>query len=107
MIVGGYGQLVEGLARIPSVLDIRHGQQVHKITYSHLKPRYLRGGRHAVTISCENGQEIDADAVVVTVSLGVLKSGSILFDPELPDSKQKAISRLGFGLLNKVIRETP
>ena len=40
--------------------------------------------------------------VLVTVPLGVLKKGSIKFNPELPPQKQDAIKRLGFGLLNKV-----
>jgi len=37
-----------------------------------------------------------------TVSLGVLKSGFIKFNPELPQRKLDGIKRLGFGLLNKV-----
>lgn len=44
-----------------------------------------------------------ADAVVVTVPLGVLKREKILFDPPLSARKKTAIKRLGFGNLNKVI----
>jgi len=44
-----------------------------------------------------------ADAVVVTVPLGVLKRDKIKFDPPLSDRKKTAIKRLGFGNLNKVI----
>ncbi len=43
-----------------------------------------------------------ADAVVMTVPLGVLKSSTISFHPQLPEWKQQAINNLGFGLLNKV-----
>lgn len=43
-----------------------------------------------------------ADAVLVTVPLGVLKKGDIRFSPALPQRKRSAVSRLGFGLLNKV-----
>eukprot|EP00475_Leptophrys_vorax_P010585 TRINITY_DN17171_c0_g2_i1.p1 TRINITY_DN17171_c0_g2~~TRINITY_DN17171_c0_g2_i1.p1 ORF type:complete len:417 (-),score=9.24 TRINITY_DN17171_c0_g2_i1:421-1605(-) len=43
-----------------------------------------------------------ADAVVVTVPLGVLKAGDIAFSPALSADKQGAISRLGFGVVNKV-----
>lgn len=43
-----------------------------------------------------------ADAVLVTVPLGVLKSGNIAFDPPLSQSRQGAIERLGMGLLDKV-----
>ena len=43
---------------------------------------------------------------MVAVPLGVLKKGSISFQPPLPARKQGAISRLGFGLLNKVLGRT-
>lgn len=43
-----------------------------------------------------------ADRVLVTVPLGVLKAGSIEFQPALPARKQAAIDDLGMGLLNKV-----
>jgi polyamine oxidase len=43
------------------------------------------------------------DAALVTLPLGVLKSGRIRFDPALPDAKRRAIARLGSGLLNKVV----
>ena len=47
-----------------------------------------------------------AEAVIVTVPLGVLKrtpdEGGIRFEPPLPPAHLSAISRLGFGLLNKV-----
>jgi monoamine oxidase len=41
-----------------------------------------------------------ADAVIITVSLGVLKKNVITFNPPLPEEKQKAIECLGMGLLN-------
>ena len=44
-----------------------------------------------------------ADRVIVTVPLGVLKAQTIAFDPPLPERKRRAIERLGFGLLNKVV----
>jgi polyamine oxidase len=43
-----------------------------------------------------------ADAVVVTVPLGVLKSGDIEFDPPLEPDRIGAIERLGMGVLDKV-----
>lgn len=47
-------------------------------------------------------QLFQADMVLCTVPLGVLKRRSIRFEPELPEKKLEAIDRLGFGLLNKV-----
>ncbi|XP_012225605.1 lysine-specific histone demethylase 1A isoform X3 [Linepithema humile] len=48
-----------------------------------------------------------ADAVLVTLPLGVLKittpPSGVTFTPPLPDWKSQAIQRLGFGNLNKVV----
>lgn len=105
MIVGGYGQFTKGLASNPTMLDIRYNQCVDKISYSQIQNRRTPElDEPPVTITCSNAQTIQADAVVVTASLGVLKSGNITFEPELPEQKRGAISRLGFGLLNKVYR---
>jgi len=49
--------------------------------------------------------DIEADAVLVTVPLGVLKARSIAFVPDLPEATWAAIDRLGMGLLNKVFLE--
>ena len=46
--------------------------------------------------------EYSADAVVVTLPLGILKRGDVEFKPPLPAWKQNAIDSIGFGLLNKV-----
>ena len=51
--------------------------------------------------------EFTASKVVVTLPLGVLKSGNVLFSPALPSGKQRAIEGLGFGVLNKVYLEFP
>jgi monoamine oxidase len=47
------------------------------------------------------GDELVADAVVVTVPLGVLQAGSIELSPPLPAQVADAIDRLGMGLLDK------
>ncbi|MDX1693767.1 MAG: NAD(P)/FAD-dependent oxidoreductase [Ketobacteraceae bacterium] len=44
-----------------------------------------------------NGVRHYADAIIVTVSLGVLKAGIIDFIPELPAKKQQAIETIGMG----------
>nr|KYP59306.1 putative polyamine oxidase 5 [Cajanus cajan] len=53
---------------------------------------------------------MSADHVIVTVSLGVLKAAigdddSGMFCPPLPPSKTEAISRLGFGVVNKLFMQ--
>jgi monoamine oxidase len=46
-------------------------------------------------------QSFEGPAAIVTVPLGVLKSGAISFDPPLPDRHAQAVSALGFGVLSK------
>jgi monoamine oxidase len=55
-----------------------------------------------VTIRSAKGMERRFDAVLVTVSLGVLKSGKIAFSPALPAAKSKAIDSIGMGTLDKL-----
>jgi monoamine oxidase len=60
-----------------------------------------------VTVKQPSGHmvELEAEAVVCTLPLGILKQdpyeGGVTFDPPLPQEKQIAIQRLGTGLLNK------
>ncbi|KAI0102944.1 Sec1-like protein [Nemania sp. FL0031] len=96
MVVGGFQNVPLGLAIAPSRLDIRKDTAVKKISYD---PEGMVGAR----IECEDGSVIEADYVVSTIPLGVLKHGSIEFQPPLPKEKTDAISRLGFGILNKII----
>ncbi|KAH8201878.1 hypothetical protein TruAng_003965 [Truncatella angustata] len=96
MVVGGYQSVPWGLAQAPSKLDIRKNCAVKKITYD-------PAGSGTATIVCEDGVMIDADHVVSTIPLGVLKHGNVEFDPPLPSWKTDVIGRLGFGVLNKVV----
>lgn len=96
MVIGGYQSVPWGLAQSPSKLDIRKDIAVNRIVYD-------ASGNGAAKVLCENGVEIDADYVVSTIPLGVLKHGNVQFDPPLPSWKTDAIGRLGFGILNKVI----
>jgi len=84
----GYTRLSSHLARD---LDIRTDAVVSRIAH----------GPQGVTVEHTHGTET-ADRVIVTVPLGVLKAESIIFEPPLPADKLEAITRLGFGLLNKV-----
>lgn len=97
MVVGGYQSVARGLLMLPAPLNIQHKAAVKKIAYA------PEGSVGPVKISLENGQTVDADYVVNTIPLGVLKHGNIEFQPPLPSRKTGAIERLGFGVLNKVI----
>jgi len=46
-------------------------------------------------------RSFEGPAAIVTVPLGVLKSGAIAFDPPLPDEHTQAVRALGFGVLSK------
>ncbi len=49
----------------------------------------------------------DADAAVVTLPLGVLQKGDVRFTPALPARKQRAVDRMGMGLLDKCYLRFP
>jgi monoamine oxidase len=97
-VIGGYQQVPRGLWQAPSQLDVRFKTPIKSIQYN---PEEQHIGK-AVRIECSNGEVFEADKVVLTTPLGVLKSGSVSFQPPLPDWKQDVIERMGFGLLNKV-----
>ena len=84
----GYDALAYGLA---DGLDVRLDHIVAKI--AHDEPR--------VRVTT-NREVFEAERVVVTLPLGVLKRGAVEFSPALPLRKQQAIARLGMNVLNKV-----
>lgn len=89
----GYDQLVEHLA---TGLDIQLEQVVQRVEYN----------QTGVQVVCDRAT-FQADRAVITLPLGVLKSGTVQFSPALPNAKQKAIQRLGMGTLNKVVMHFP
>lgn len=99
-IIGGYSQVPRGLMLSPEPLDVRLGTTVEQIKYNE---GALSDKRPSAEIKCANGVSFDADMVVLTTPLGVLKHGNVKFQPPLPDWKSGAIERMGFGLLNKVV----
>ncbi|KAH7123865.1 flavin-containing amine oxidoreductase-domain containing protein [Dendryphion nanum] len=98
-IIGGYQQVPRGLWQCPKKLDVRFDSVVKSIQHSSSD----RKGGKAIRVTCKNGEILEADRIVITTPLGVLKSGTINFEPALPDWKQAVIERMGFGLLNKVV----
>ena len=58
--------------------------------------------RRAGSVTVRSGDTtFDGPAAIVTVPLGVLKSGAITFDPPLPEGHAHAVNALGFGVLSK------
>uniref|UniRef100_A0A1B6C8Z2 Amine oxidase domain-containing protein n=1 Tax=Clastoptera arizonana TaxID=38151 RepID=A0A1B6C8Z2_9HEMI len=57
-------------------------------------------------VQCDDGEEFLADYVIVTVSLGVLKTQfDKLFTPALSGEKLEAVKKLGYGCINKIFME--
>lgn len=88
-LVGGYDVLIESLAQ---GLDVRLGEVVTRV----------RLDADGVTVDTSRGS-YTADAVIVTLPVGVLRSGAIEFDPALPDAKSQAIQQIGVGDFEKVV----
>lgn len=64
---------------------------------------YVTTTERGVSLRLVRGESYSADRVVVTVPLGVLKAGSIEFDPPLPFSHRGAIAALGMGVQEKLV----
>jgi monoamine oxidase len=86
---GGYGVMVDALA---DGLDVRLNQVVTAIDHDEA----------GVTVTTASGSFSGSD-VIVTVPLGVLKSGAIAFNPPLSAERRGAIERLGMGSYEKVV----
>jgi monoamine oxidase len=97
MVTGGYQQVPRGLLNCPQPLTVRKRSNVKRITYN------PENSGSPSRIECEDGAIIEADYVVSTIPLGVLKEQNIQFEPALPDWKNGAIQRIGYGVLNKVV----
>jgi monoamine oxidase len=87
---GGYGQLAQRLAES---LPVQRNAAVSAVS--------LTQKEHIVVDTV--GGRWRAGKVIVTVPLGVLKSGAIRFDPPLPAGHARAIDRLGFGRFEKLV----
>jgi monoamine oxidase len=73
-------------------LNIQLSQRVTKIDYNDTKIKVTH-----------NSTTSEADYVLVTVPLGVLKANSIQFTPALPTTKQNAIQKVGMNCVNKFL----
>ncbi|XP_004293193.1 PREDICTED: uncharacterized protein LOC101302430 [Fragaria vesca subsp. vesca] len=104
MIKGGYSTVVESLGE---GLRIHLDHVVTDISYGAEDGELNNNQRNKVKVSTSNGSIFCGDAVLVTVPLGCLKAETIKFSPPLPQWKHSSITRLGFGVLNKVVLEFP
>jgi len=91
-LMSGYDALVNHLAEH---LDIRLNDPVISVKRkpSNTKP----------IIETLDGEIFEANAVVITIPLGVLQSGSISFEPDLSSSKKQALLGIRMGPVIKLI----
>ncbi len=85
---GGYDRICDLLARD---VAIKLNETVLRIQH---------GSNHATVET--NAGTYQADHVICTVPLGVLKTGAIRIDPPLPVRQARAIDRIGFGHMAKL-----
>lgn len=108
--LGGFQSIADGIASQLPPGCICFNKEVTNIEWA----RNQHGENyHPVLIHCTDGSTHEADHVILTVPLGVLKhrckpGASIpLFSPPLPEEKLTAITKLGLGVVNKVLLEFP
>jgi monoamine oxidase len=98
LFASGYGQLIDKLVMDSKLTsNILMNQVVKSVDYSQ---------NNSIKITT-NKNVFNALAVIVTLPLGVLKANSVKFTPTLPQTKQNAIKKLGFGTLNKTYFRFP
>jgi monoamine oxidase len=88
-LLDGYDCLVRHLAE---GLDIRRNARVVSI----------HSGKE-IRVSLDSGEIFPADAAIVTLPVGVLKSGAIAFTPGLGSAKRQALEKLLMGPVTKAI----
>jgi monoamine oxidase len=95
IITNGYDKVADFLAK---GLEVRLNTRVNSIDYSNT----------TINITA-NGSNVEADYVIVSVPLGVLKKNAITFTPALPANKINAITNTNIGNVNKflLVWDTP
>ena len=96
IIPGGYSVIVEKLVDlIGDRADILTNTEVVLIDWTN--------DDNVVKVHCDNCRVFEADYVIVTVSLGVLKQHhKTLFSPQLPEEKVSAVDSMAFGSISKI-----
>jgi monoamine oxidase len=88
-LLDGYTRLIEAAA---GELDVRLETRVER----------LRWDDDGVELTADDRAE-RWDRAIVTLPLGVLRGGDVIFEPALPEPKRDAIERLLPGHINKVV----
>ncbi|WP_427869196.1 flavin monoamine oxidase family protein [Leucobacter luti] len=107
----GYDRLAAGLAR---GLDVRLAREARRVawgpegvTVSTVGANGVSGSAGAHPAQPEPPADFAASRAIVTVPIGVLQSGRLLFDPVLPEEVAGPIARLRMNAFEKVFLRFP
>lgn len=89
LVASGLEPLV---ARLAQGIDVRFHARVRRIEHD----------GQGVRVETDD-RRFHARRALVTLPLGVLKQGDVTFDPPLPEKKLGAMTRLGVGLMDKIV----
>jgi monoamine oxidase len=104
-IHGGYQKLISCFvqeltsaesAGAPPLAEIHLGTKVRRVLWQRASVRAIAETKSGKSV-------FNAPRIVITLPLGVLQNGAVVFDPALPGSKQQALQKLAMG---KVVRVT-
>ncbi|KAI9018897.1 amine oxidase [Hyaloraphidium curvatum] len=90
----GYVNLFNGMV---SRLNISLSTPISAVTLANGVP----------TITTAAGEQVECHQILVTIPLGMLKAGNITFNPPLSSAKTNAITKMGYGVLDKVVLDFP
>ena len=90
-VIGGYDQIAYYFEK-----------ELHNKIILNSPIEHINYEQDTIKVISDN-EKYEANAVIVTASLGALKKEVIKFTPELPIEKKQSIKKLGWGTLNKVI----
>lgn len=97
----GYSSVIDELISVLPPKTLKTNTIVQGIDYTNCQLGQQHETDAKVTIRTNNG-DLTVDHVILTTSIGVLKSNAITFNPSLPDVRQQLFDAHGYGTINKI-----
>ncbi|XP_002986594.2 polyamine oxidase [Selaginella moellendorffii] len=101
----GYSYLVQKLAE--EFLANKNGKITDPRLQLNKVVRQIKYSKTGVAATTEDGKVYNSKYIIVTVSLGVLQSDLIKFNPGLPDWKREALSEFDMAVYTKIFLKFP
>ncbi len=101
-VVDGYDRL---LAVLAAGLDVRLGAEVRRVVWAPAEAHATArtGGTSGVRIELADGRALTAPLAVVTLPVGVLQGGDVVFEPALAPRTRDALVGLAMGPVLKLV----